>query len=148
MSAELAIQEALYRTLRADANLAALLAVDVYEGSPTGSAVYDHVEQVPASEDDSKFPYVVVGDDTAAEFDTDDVLGQETTVTLHIWDRYRGRKRVKQIGVVIYALLHTFLIPVVGQNTVYCYWEFSGSVPDSDPMTQHQVMRFRIVTQQ
>lgn len=146
-----AIHQAVYRALRADSTLAALLAVDVYEGSPTAAAIYDHVDQVEASEDPANFPYVVIGDDTGVPFDTDDLNGQEVTITIHIWDRYRGRKRAKQVADAIYSVLHTDPgeqpIQVDGTNCIFCYWDFGESIPDPDPMTKHEVTRFRIVTQ-
>lgn len=148
MSAELAIQKAIYARLRSDSTLRGLLAEDLYEGSPTGAAVYDHVPQPDEAEDESLFPYVVIGDHTAIPFDTDDVNGQETTITLHVWDRRAGRARAKEIVVAIYASLHNAALSVEGQSTVFCYWEFGESIPDPDFMTQHEATRFRIVTQE
>jgi hypothetical protein len=147
MAAELAVQQAIFGLLRADTTLRSLLAEHADEGSPTAPAVYDHVPQVLASEDPANFPLVALGDDTAIEFDTDDVDGHEHTVTLHVFDRYEGRKRVKQILGALHELLHNTQPAVAGLATVYCFWEFSGSVPDPDVQTQHAVTRFRIVTQ-
>ena len=42
-------------------------------------------------------PYVVIGDDTSAQWDTDDTVGSENTLTLHVWSRYYGRAEVKDI---------------------------------------------------
>lgn len=146
--AELEVQRTVFDRLRVDALLFALLAPSVDGGSPTQPGIYDHVPQVDASEDDSKFPLVGIGDDTAEAFDTDDINGHEHTITLHIFDRYEGRKRVKQIMGAIYRSLHDATLEVAGQHAIYCFWEFSGSVPDPDPKTKHGVMRFRIATQQ
>lgn len=148
MGAAFAVQVAVFDRLRADATLAGLLADSVIAGSPTEPAIYDHVPQAQLSEDPSQFPYVVIGDDTAGEFDTDDVNGQETTVTLHIWSRYRGKKEVKQIADAIYDALHDATLAISGQNAIYCFWEFAESVPESDVLVQHEVTRFRIVTQE
>jgi hypothetical protein len=149
MSGESVLHDALIDALRADSSLAALLADHSYSSeSPVPSAVYEYVEQPVAAEAESNFPYVVVGDTTGAEFDTDDVNGQEHTVTLHIWDRYRGGKRVRDVADALYAALHTVAIAVAGRHTVYCYYEFGESVPDPDVRTQHRVTRFRIVTQE
>lgn len=147
-SAESALHAAVINWLRADAGVAALLADHPYAGSPTVPAVLEYVSQDDAPESDDRFPYVVVGDTTAAEFDTDDIHGQEHTVTLHIWDKREGGKRVRQVMEAIYTAMHNVLIPISGQHTVYCYWEFSGSVPDPDVLLQHGVTRFRVVTQQ
>lgn len=148
MGASLSLQQAILNLLRANAPLAALLAPSSLPGSPTYPAIYDIPPQQQISEDPSKFPYVVIGDDTAAEFDTDDRNGQETTVTLHVWSRYRGKKEVKQIIDALYTALHTLQLSIQGQHTVFCYWEFAESVPEPDVLLQHGVTRFRIVTQE
>lgn len=148
MSAQHQLHRAILSALQADAGLQALLAAHTYAGSPSVAGVYDFVEQSSTPESRTPFPYVVIGDTTAAEFDTDEVSGQESTVTLHVWDRYRGGARVRQILDAIHACLHDATLAVTGQNTVFCYFEFSGSVPDPDVLTQHAVTRFRIVTQE
>lgn len=148
MGAALAVQKAVFDRLVADSTLAGLLAANPNAGSPTVPAVYDVPPQVENSEDESAFPYVVVGDHTAGEFDTDDVNGQETTVTLHIWSRYRGKREVRQIADAIYDALHDAALTITGQHSVYCFWEFAESVPESDVQVQHEVTRFRIVTQE
>src|SRR3970040_94874 len=122
---DLAIHNAIYLLLIADSTLRTLLAENAYE-SPTIAAVYDaQAPQPDAAEDDTKFPHIVMGDETATGFDTDDVHGKDMTVTLHVWDRYSGRKRVRQITDAIYNLLHDASITVSGAKVVYCFWEFS-----------------------
>lgn len=146
MGASLEIQRAVFNQLRTNVPLAALLANSVVAGSPSEPAIYDNAPQEQFSEDPSHFPYVVIGDDTAAEFDTDDVNGQETTVLIHIWSRIRGRKQIKQITDAIYAALHKAPLEIIGQHGIYCYWEFAESVPEPDALVQHGVTRFRILT--
>jgi hypothetical protein len=149
MSASAALKRAIYDALRTNAALAALLATSQLDtGSPTVPAVYDFVPQPAAPEDAALFPYVAIGDDTSAEADTDDINFEEHTVTLHVWDRREGSTRVKQIQDAIYAVLHRASLEIAGQTTVYCYYEFKGSIPDPEPLTQHGVIRFRILTQQ
>lgn len=148
MGASWGLQQAIYNKLRTNAALAALLAVDAYEGSPSMPAVYDHVPQPAAPETDTFFPYVAIGDHTSADFDTDDIDGEETTITLHIWDRRLGSKRAKQSADAVYDALHNQPLDVAGQSVIYCYFEFRESVPDNDPKVQHEVIRFRIATQE
>lgn len=148
MSAELEVQNAILAVLQRDAPLAALLAEHPYGGSPTLPAIYDTVPQSDEAEDESKFPYVVIGEDTSVQFDTDDVDGQEHTVTLHVFDRREGRKRAKQVIGALYDALHNASLSVTGHDAVFCFFDFSGAVPDPDPLTQHEVIRFRIVTQE
>lgn len=148
MSALLAVQQTIYNVLIADTALRTLLATHAYAGSPTLPSVYDHVPQFAASEDDDAFPYVAIGEYTAAEFDTDDIDGMEQTIALHCWDRRRGKKRVKQVADAVYNALHNVTLEVVGQHAIFCYFEFSESIPDPDVMTHHLVMRLRVVTQE
>lgn len=148
MSALLSVQQTFYSMLIADATLRSLLATHAFAGSPTLPAVYDHVPQPSAAEDESAFPYIALGEYTAAEFDTDDIDGMEHTVTLHVWDRRRGRKRAKQVADAIYSVLHNAQLEVSGQHAIYCFFEFSESIPDPDVLMQHLVMRFRVTTQQ
>ena len=61
------------------------------------SGVFDHVPEGQA------FPYVTIGESTAADFSTKTEAGQEHTITIHAWSRERGRKETKQILARIYA---------------------------------------------
>lgn len=146
MNAELSLHQAVIATLRADVALGALLAAHSY-ATPPCPAVYDYAPQVAHPEDSGAFPYVVVGDTNAIDFDTDDRDGHEFTVTLHVWDHYRGSKRAREVMDAVYGALHRKDLQVAGQHTVYCYWEFSGAVPDTEPLVQHYATRFRIVVQ-
>lgn len=140
------LQQAIYDRLRGSSALALVLAPDEVEASPSGPAVYDHVPQAAESEDGAKFPYIVIGDDTAVNADTDDINGQETTITLHVWDRRRGKDRTKQVLGVVYDLLQNASLEVSGTHAVFCFWEFSESIPEPDVLVQHAVTRFRILT--
>jgi len=146
MNAETELQKALVAKLRGDAALAALLAPHSFKAATP--AVYDYVPQADKAEDDSKFPYVVVGDTTAAQWDTDDIDGHEHTATLHIWDRYRGGTRVRAIQSAIYEALHRASLVLTGHSSIFCYFDYSGTVGDPDPRTEHGVVRYRIVTQE
>lgn len=146
MGAAVEIQRTLYATLRNDATLSGLLATDDYEGSPTFPAIYDHVPHPADAEDDTKFPYIHIGEWTSIEFDTDDTHGEESTVALHIWDRREGRLKAKQVRDAVKSLLHDATLSIAGTNAIYCFFESSESVPDPEPFVQHEVIRFRIVT--
>lgn len=66
-----------------------------------GTKVYDHVPQGTAA------PYVLIGDDTATDWDTKSKNGWEFTVTLHCWDFEKaGRKSVKNLLSLIHDALH------------------------------------------
>jgi hypothetical protein len=111
----------------------------IYEKvSAIGWATFDHVPQ------DTEFPYVIIGDDTSIPWDTDTSIGSETTCTIHVWSRHRGRKEVKEIMRTIYEALHRQEITIIGGALVECQAEFQESFMDPDGLTRHGVIRFRL----
>jgi hypothetical protein len=119
---DLQIQKAVYTTLKGALSV----------------PVYDHVPQKTA------YPYVVVGDDTAIPWDTDDSLGTEATVTVHAWSQYRGAAEAKQLLGQIYAALHRADIAVQNAHTIESIAEFQQTIVESDGLTRHGIIRFRI----
>ena len=125
------IQKAIFQTLTADTDL--MQAV---------TGVFDHVPQ------NQPYPYVVMGEDTALQWDTDDSDGTEATLTIHVWSRQAGRREAKEIMQVIYGALHRVDISIDGMHTVLCFWEFSETFLDPDGVTRHGVTRFRVVAEE
>jgi hypothetical protein len=107
--------------------------------SAIGYPTFDSVPQ------ESAFPYIVIGDDTSIPFDTDDSLGSETTCTIHVWSRHRGRKEVKEIMRTLYEALHRAEFPIIGGALIECQAEFEESFMDADGLTRHGVIRFRLL---
>ncbi len=110
--------------------------------STLGYPVWDHVPQA------SEFPYIVIGDDTSNQWDTDDSVGSDSTCTIHVWSRNRGRKEVKEIMRVIYEKLHRAEFPIIGGDLIECQAEFQESFMDADGLTRHGVIRFRLTVDQ
>lgn len=116
----------------------------VFSDSPppvAGVTVHDHVPP------GTQCPYIAIGEDTAIDRGDKTNPGQETTITLHIWSEYRGRREVKQIMAAIYDALHERDLTVSGQNVVLLRFDFSETFLDPDGLTMHGVVRYRIVTQ-
>lgn len=113
------------------ARLSDRLAVPVFDDVPQGTPC----------------PYVVIGEDDSESFDTDESLGLETDVTIHVWTEYSGRKQAKDITAQIYAALHRYALPVDGMSTVDCIFEYQDSFLDPDGVTRHGVIRFRLTTE-
>lgn len=105
-------------------------------------AVYDHVPE------DSTFPYVVIGEDLANEFDTDTEQGYETLITFHIWSRYRGKKEIKDTDKEIYDMLHRQDLTISGQYTINLMWENSETILDADGLTYHGIVEYRLISEQ
>lgn len=127
MSFETAAQQAVYAALN---------------GSISAS-VYDYAPDLPEGMPDENFPYVVIGDDTLAPWDADDMLGSEVTLTLHFWSRYDGWKEAKAIMGEAYDILHRGSLSAAGYRTVDCLWEFSTTVPEASEY-RHGVQRYRL----
>jgi hypothetical protein len=122
------IQEALFDKLNES---------EVLKASVTG--IYDNVPQ------GTEYPYVVIGEDTGIAWDTDDCNGVNSTLTLHIWTRYSGRKECKDIMNIVYGVLHRCNLNITGMVAVTCDWEFSETYSEGDGETRHGVMRFRVI---
>lgn len=109
--------------------------------------VYDDPPFLPEGMPRSNFPYVVIGNDTAVAWDTDDTLGKDITLTLHVWSRSGGFKETKDILGEIYTLLHRAELTKSGYNIVDCLCEFSEAFVDADGETRHGVARYRMTIQ-
>lgn len=119
---------------------------DALSGQIT-AGVYDDVPYLPEGMPRQNFPYVVIGDDTTAAWDTDDTLGKEITLTVHIWSRTAGFKQTKSIMGEVYDILNRGTLSKTGYNVVDCLCEFSQAMRDPDGETRHGVMRFRLTIQ-
>lgn len=127
-----ATQEALYGALSADSNLQTLL------GAP--ARIYD---VVPPS---AVFPYVTLGDLTLRDYDTKEATGFEQICIFHIWSRYRGRKELKQIMQGLYDVLHRATLTLTGASASSCQFQSASTNVESDGLTLHGTMRFRLLT--
>lgn len=127
-------------------NVAQSAVYDLLSGSITGT-VYDEPPDLPAGMPESDFPYTVIGDDTAQAWDTDDTLGKEVTITLHVWSRYRGSKEVKQILGEIYGLLHRARPEIDGYTVIDTLCEFTETRREMKPMIRHGIARYRMTIQ-
>ncbi|MFF0426909.1 DUF3168 domain-containing protein [Streptomyces sp. NPDC004520] len=129
----LAVQSALYARLKADAALLGKV-----------SGVYDFVPE------DVAFPYIVIGEAIETPDNSHDRYGRQTVHTLHVWDQYRGFKRVLQIGGLVNALLDHQPLTIPGLAHVATRYEFGQPLTDPTPPgdIRHLVLRYRIVTEQ
>ncbi|MFK7695403.1 DUF3168 domain-containing protein [Paenibacillus sp. HJGM_3] len=130
MSALLAIQTAIYARLTNDATLMAKL-----------TGVHDEVPQ------DAAFPYVTLGESTSIPWRTQSRFGEEVTITLHIWSRYRGFKEALQILEDLNRLLADQVFAISGWEMSACYYEFSDTIRDDDGITRHVPVRYRLQLQ-
>ncbi len=102
-------------------------------------AVYDSPAKKPA------YPYAVIGDDSFIEFDTGDTVGREVISTIHIFDNYDGKKRIKEIFGEIDAALNRANFAVSGKDLINCVFEGSDIFLDADGKTFHGIINFKIL---
>jgi len=125
------LQQAIYTTLEA--------AGIVDEEGAAIRGIYDDVPE------DSAYPYIVIGEETANNISAKTVDAHEHTLTLHVWSQYRGRKDIKVIMAQIYDALHDNDISVSGASMVNLKQEFERTLMEGDGITRHGVIRFRAV---
>lgn len=125
---QFAFQQAIYSAL----NVSALT-------SDLSCAVLDEVKQ------SQNYPFLTIGEETAIDYSTKDVVGGEYTVNIDVWSQYKGSKETKQIMDKVHDLLHNNNLSVTGFNLINLRFEFSDILRDPDGVTRHGVMRFRAV---
>lgn len=123
------LQKTIFDVLSGDSNLTSTL----------GASVYDFVP------DSTAFPYVKLGEETAIDNGTKTLQGNEHTLVIHSFSRYRGSKQIKEIMSRIYALLHESSLSVSGASLVNLRFEFSDVIKENDGLTSHGLQRFRAV---
>lgn len=127
MSAAFEIQKALYAVLSSDTDLGVLV----------GSRIYDDVP-----DNQNTFPFVTIGEDTLTQWDTDQKLGYEVSLVIHVWSRYRGRKETKEIQAAIYDALHNAPLSVTGYDNFLMQEREAESFLDPDGKTRHGIQTY------
>ena len=128
MGFEIAVQTVIYQKL---ASYAPLLALVV--------GVYDDVDE------DQLFPYVTIGESTHNAWDTDNTLGDDTTISIHAWSRKSGKKETKTIQAEIYNALQRSNLTYAGHDIIAVDWVGSETFMDADGKTRHGVQTFRVL---
>ena len=95
--------------------------------------------------EETSYPYVVIGEETAIDSSAKDKDIFEHTLTIHIWSQYRGRRDIKEIMEQVHDTLHDSSLSVTGASMVNMRQEFQTTLLEGDGITRHGVMRFRAV---
>lgn len=126
------LQQAIHAALTGDATLMAKI-TGVHDDAPQNDA----------------FPYVIIGDGEAREWDTDTEQGFEVEAVIHVWDRgHRGRRQVRAIQADIARILHREDLAIDGAALVGCTCESTETFRDADGLTNHGTQRFRILIEE
>ena len=116
---------------------------------PISANVFDSTPNLPAGMPFDSFPYVAIGEDQFLPWDTDDRRGTRSTIYLHIWSRYNGKKETKEIMGEIDDLLNrqAASLSATGFSFIDCLLEFANIIDETDGETVHGVLRYRVTIQ-
>lgn len=130
MSAQLAIQEAVFTLLESDSGLSSKI-----------SGVFDAHPEI------KKFPYITIGDGYSNPMTTFDRMGEEVFFNVHVWSRYKGFKESQDISSDVQRLLAQKDISVTNYGVVGCFFDSSETLRDIDGITRHVILRYRFQIQ-
>lgn len=108
--------------------------------STLSCGIYDEVIE------GNSYPFITLGEETAIDYSTNNLVGAETTINIHIWSQYKGSKQCKEIMDKVHDLLHDISLSVSGVNLINLRFEYTDIMRDPDGITRHGVMRFRAIT--
>lgn len=100
--------------------------------------------------DNQNFPYVQIGEFTTSPFQTYDRYGQEVTATIHVYSQrigpnaYQGMAQIDAIMNSVQRLLARTFFPVQGWGDVGCWGDYEQTLLESDGITRHGILRYRI----
>lgn len=132
MSAALALRQALFDRLVADAPLRALL------GDP-------RVHDAPPA--DAAFPFVTLGEALVADGSTATEAGSEQSLTLHAYSRAGGRREAFALAAAIQQALHDAPLALEGHRLANLRATTAEVRREADGRTYHALIRFRAVTE-
>ena len=131
-SPALALQTGLRAALLADADLVTALG---------GEQVFDDVPR------DTTFPYITIGEIETRDWSTQTSRGNEHTVTVHVWSRYRGRKQVQDLIAEVDRILDGAAPPLANQRLVNLSTIFWTALREPDGEVYRGTVRLRAVTE-
>ncbi len=132
ISPSLALQSGLRAALLADAQLVSGLG---------GEHVFDDVPR------DAPFPYITIGEIETRDWSTQTSRGQEHSVTVNLWSRYRGRKQVQDLIAEVDRVLDGADLPLLNHRLVNLSTVFWTALRDPDGETYRGTVRLRAVTE-
>ena len=131
-SPALALQTGLRAALLADADLVTALG---------GQQVFDDVPR------EAPFPYITIGEIETRDWSTQTSRGNEHTVTVHVWSRYRGRKQVQELIGEVDRILDGTDPPLTGHRLVNLSTVFWTALREPDGEVYRGTVRLRAVTE-
>lgn len=121
MTAQLPLYAAIYTALTA---------------TSIGATVYDAVPQ------NAPYPHVEIAGGRAYDWSAQLMRGEETTVEIHVWSRYRGYAEARTILGAIKDRLHEANLSLTGATFIDCRFNDMDLFTDADGLTRHGIIRF------
>jgi hypothetical protein len=103
------------------------------------AGVYDDPPKRPS------YPYLIIGDDSFIPFDTDDTVGRDVIASVHIWDNYDGKKRIKEVMGEVDQILNRAELSIIGYDSINCVFDSSDQFLEPDGKTRHGVLTYRLL---
>jgi hypothetical protein len=126
MSYSVALQDLIIETLKADADIAAIVGGRVYDQAP----------------ENATFPYITLGSTSAIPDDAECVPGVTETVQIDIWHRDQGRKwRCKETLNLVYAALHDADLEIDSGALAILRVVLTRVENDPDKITAHGIVQ-------
>lgn len=86
----IAVQDAVRAALLADANIVSLVKGE--------KGIHDKIPDRRAPIDETKFPYIVIGEDEITDDSNTCMDSSRVSVAIHVWSAKPGKTQAKQIG--------------------------------------------------
>lgn len=119
------LQSAIYSTLSGDSTLDSLVG---------NNKIFDNVPQ------DTAYPYVRIGLETASDVGTKSLDGNVHRVDIEVWSQYRGQKEIKEIMERLYNIFNNSTISVTGADSVMSYVVNTATIVEADNLTRHGII--------
>jgi hypothetical protein len=126
-----ALHKVIFAALAASTPISGLVGARVFDAPPRNAA----------------FPYVTLGETSAADWSTSTEEGTEHRLTLHAWSRAGGKAECWSILDALRDALHDAMLSPEGEALGNLRFERAAVSIDSDGRTWHGVARFRAVTE-
>ncbi len=124
------LQTIVYSTLNGDSTL---------DGIIGNNKIFDNVPQ------DTSYPYVVIGNESAINRGTKTLDGNEYTIDIEVWSQYRGKKEIKEAMERVYNLFHDATYSVSGADMVVSQVRNVITLTENDGITRHGVITLSVI---
>ena len=128
------LQEAIYAALTGDVTIMALI-----------TGVYADIQQPNLPEDDSAFPYVVIGQDSLAEDSTKTENGVRALVQVDVWSRQNNLTEAKDVGTAVYDVLQKGSLTITGAHHILTRAVGQDYSTDPDGHTKRGLLTFTVL---